>query len=90
MEMKEGTSMEMHVKRMKEITDKLAAIGAPNFEEDRVVTLLGSLPPSYLKLVLMTLHLVMFSRPSSTGSRSNVDSLDTQAAHSLMISQTQH
>ena len=29
MEMKEGTSMEAHLKQMKEITDKLASIGAP-------------------------------------------------------------
>ena len=27
--MKEGTSIEAHLKDMKEITDKLAAIGAP-------------------------------------------------------------
>ena len=36
---------------MKEITDRLAAIGAPISEEDQVVTLLGSLPPSYSTLV---------------------------------------
>jgi len=36
---------------MKELTDKLAAIGAPIAEEDQVVTLLGSLPPSYATLV---------------------------------------
>jgi len=36
---------------MKELTDKLAAIGAPISEEDQVVTLLGSLPPSYATLV---------------------------------------
>ena len=50
-EMKEGTPMEVHLKEMKEITDKLASIGAPISEEDRVVTLLGSLPPSYSMLV---------------------------------------
>ena len=49
--MKEGTSVEMHLKHMKEITDKLAAIGAPISEEDQVVMLLGSLPPSYSTLV---------------------------------------
>ena len=42
-EMKEGTSVEEHLKYMKEITDKLASIGAPISEEDQVVTLLGSL-----------------------------------------------
>ena len=50
-EMKEGTSVEAHLKQIKEITDRLAAIGAPISEEDQVVTLLGSLPPSYSNLV---------------------------------------
>ena len=36
---------------MKDITDKLAAIGAPVSEEDQVVTLLGSLPRSFVTLV---------------------------------------
>lgn len=35
-EMKEGTSVELHLKQMKEITDQLAAIGAPISEEDQV------------------------------------------------------
>ena len=39
------------MKHIKEITDRLAAIGAPISEEDQVVTLLGSLPPSYSTLV---------------------------------------
>ena len=38
---KEGMSMEVHLKHMKEITERLAAIGAPINEEDQVVTLLG-------------------------------------------------
>ena len=50
-EMKEGTSMEAHLKQMKEITDRLAVIGAPISEEDQVVILLGSLPRSYSTLV---------------------------------------
>ena len=50
-EMKEGTPMEVHLKEMKEITDKLASIGAPISEEDQVVTLLGSVPSSYSTLV---------------------------------------
>ena len=50
-EMKDGTSIETHLKHMKEITDKLASIGAPISEEDQVVTLLGSLPQSYSTLV---------------------------------------
>jgi hypothetical protein len=40
MEMKAGTSVESHVKRMKELTDRLAAVKAPMCEEDQVVTLL--------------------------------------------------
>ena len=36
---------------MKDITDKLAAIGAPISEEDQVVTLLGSLPRSFATLL---------------------------------------
>ena len=37
-EMKDGTSIEAHLKHMKEITDKLASTGAPISEEDQVVT----------------------------------------------------
>ena len=36
---------------MKEITDKLVSIGAPIAEENEVVTLLGSLLPTYATLV---------------------------------------
>ena len=36
---------------MKELTDRLAAIGAPISEEGQVVTLLKSLPKSYPTLV---------------------------------------
>ena len=43
--------MEAHLKHMKEITDKLAAIESPINEEDQVVTLLGSLPQSYSTIV---------------------------------------
>ena len=50
-EMAEGTSLETHLKHMKELTDQLAAIDAPIAAEDQVVTLLGSLPPSYSTLV---------------------------------------
>ena len=46
--MKESTSVDPHLKEMKEITDRLASIGAPISE---VVTLLGSLPKSYSTLV---------------------------------------
>ena len=50
-EMSEGSSMEKHLKTMKELTDKLAAVGSPISEEDQVVTLLGSLPSKYNPLV---------------------------------------
>ena len=43
--------MEVHIKTMKELTDRLAAINTPIAEEDQVVTLLGSLPPSCSTLV---------------------------------------
>ena len=50
-DMKEDTSIEQHLKHMKELTDRLAAMGAPITEEDQVVTLLGSLPKSYSMFV---------------------------------------
>ena len=49
--MKEGTLVDQHLKLMKDITDKLAAIGARVSEEDQVVTLLGRLPRSFATLV---------------------------------------
>ena len=51
MEMAEGTSVKVHIKTMKELTDRLAAINAPTAEEDQVITLLGSLTPRYATLV---------------------------------------
>ena len=64
-EMRDGTSIEKHLKFMKELTDKLAAVGAAVEEEDQVVTLLGSLPKNYSTLVTaieaqdnITLHYV--------------------------------
>ena len=51
MEMKETASAEAHLREMKELADKLAAVGAPITEEDQVVTLLGSLPKKYSTLV---------------------------------------
>jgi len=50
-EMKEGESLTEHLKRMKELTDQLGAIGAVIEEEDQIVTLLGSLPSSYATIV---------------------------------------
>ena len=51
LEMKEGISMEAYLKHMKEIPNRVAAIGAPISEEDQIVMLLGSLPQSYSTLV---------------------------------------
>ena len=50
-EMSEGNSVEMYLKEMKELTNKLSSIGAPISEEDQVVTLLGSLPSSFSGVV---------------------------------------
>lgn len=43
--------MESHLKEMKKLTNKLASIGSGISQEDQVVTLLGSIPPSYATLV---------------------------------------
>ncbi|CAH3108890.1 unnamed protein product, partial [Porites lobata] len=43
--------MEQHLKHMKHLTNRLAAIGAPISEEDQVVTLLGSLLRNFASLV---------------------------------------
>jgi len=61
--MKEGSSVEQHIKTMKELTDRLAAINAPISEEDQIVTLLGSLPSSCSTLVtaLETRDAITFS-----------------------------
>lgn len=50
-EMTEGDRLAEHLKRMKELTDQLSAIGAVIEEEDQIVTLLGSLPTSYATIV---------------------------------------
>ena len=49
--MKQDNSVEQHIKTMKELADRLAAINAPILEQDQIVTLLGSLPSSYFTLV---------------------------------------
>ena len=52
-EMNEDESISTHIKKMKEITDSLAAIKAPISEEDQAITLLGSLPSKYDSLVIV-------------------------------------
>ena len=49
--MSEGQSVRDHLKCMKEISDKLAALGSAVAEEEQVVALLISLPASYQTLV---------------------------------------
>ena len=49
--MSESSSTDTHLKEMKELTDKPSSIGAPISEEDQVITLLGSLPPSFSTVI---------------------------------------
>ena len=49
--LREGGSVKEHVKAMTEIFNELAVIGAPMEDEDKVVTLLASLPESFDMLV---------------------------------------
>ena len=49
--MHEGTLIKDHLRYMKVITDKLAAINEAISEEDQVVTLLGSVPETYNAVV---------------------------------------
>lgn len=49
--MKENQSLDAHLRNMKELTDKLATLGSAVEEEEQVVALLISLPPSYETLV---------------------------------------
>ena len=51
LKLKEGESVQEHIRKMTEIFEELAVIGDPVKEEDRVVHLLASLPESYNMLV---------------------------------------
>ena len=51
MRLRDGDSIQKHIKDMTEIFNELAAIDDPITEEDRVVHLLASLPESYDILV---------------------------------------
>ena len=47
LKLREGGSVQEHIRQMTEIFEELAVIGDPVSEEDRVVHLLASLPESY-------------------------------------------
>ena len=49
--LKEGNSVQEHIRKMIEIFEELAVVGDPLAEEDQVVYLLASLPESYSMLV---------------------------------------
>ena len=51
LQLKDGESVQKHIKAMTEIFDNLSVIGDPIEEEDRVVHLLASLPESFGMLV---------------------------------------
>ena len=51
LKLREGDSVQEHIRKMIEIFEELAVIGDPVTEEDRVVYLLASLPESYNMLV---------------------------------------
>ncbi len=49
--LKEGDSVQQHIRKLTEIFEELAVVGNPIEEEDKVVHLLASLPESYSMLV---------------------------------------
>jgi len=51
MRMQEDTSVQDHLRRIKELTDRLVSIGSVVTEEDQIVYLLSSLPDSYSMLI---------------------------------------
>ena len=51
LQLKDGDSVQKHIKAMTEIFDELSIVGDPITDEDRVVYLLASLPESYNMLV---------------------------------------
>jgi len=71
--MAQGCSISEHMKIMKELTDKLTALGSPVSEEDQIVTLLGSLPASYDTVV--------------TALESRVDDLTLEFAHQTLLNE---
>ena len=49
--MEESSTVQAHLRALKELTDSLAAVGVNIPEEDRIVTLLGSLPSKFDSIV---------------------------------------
>ena len=56
LQLKDGDSVQEHIKAMTEIFDSLSIVGDPIDDEDRVVHLLASLPDSYNVLVTQRLR----------------------------------
>ena len=50
--LREGESVQQHVKAMTEVIETLLVIGDPTTDEDLVVRLLASLPESYEMIVM--------------------------------------
>ena len=57
--LKEGDSVQEHVKAMTELFSELSVIGVKIDEEDRVVQLLASLPDIYNTLLLLPLRPIL-------------------------------
>ena len=53
LKLQEGGDLQMHLKVMIELFDALSVVGAPVNDEDRVISLLSSLPAKYDTLVTM-------------------------------------
>ena len=73
LKMKDRDSLDDHLRRMKEITDKLAAIKAPIPEDEHIVALLLSLPRSYNTLI--------------TAFTAKVDDLSLTQVHQALMSE---
>ena len=73
--MEAGESLNVHLRKMKELTDQLAAIDSKITDEDQVVTLLGSLPERFNTIV------------TALEARADAESLTLEAVHQALINQ---
>ena len=71
-EMQEGALVQEHIKEMREMAEKLVVMQSPVSEEDKVMTLLGSLSSSY-DLLVATLGAQVGNMELSTVERSLLD-----------------